>query len=60
MPGTISPDVARAAVALHRSHPHAPVLDVLVTVMRQRTGSLSDFGDLHPCTDLAPEKRTPC
>ena len=41
MLGTISPNVARAAVGLHRSHPQAPVLDVLDTVLRDRTGSLA-------------------
>lgn len=45
MVGTISPDVTRAAVALHRSHPQAPALDVLDLTMRQRAGSLRDLGD---------------
>jgi hypothetical protein len=44
MIGTIGPDVARAAVALHRSHPAVPALAVLDTCMRQRTGRLGDFG----------------
>lgn len=44
MVGTISPDVARAAVALRKSHPHAPALEVLDVVMRQRAGHLADFG----------------
>lgn len=44
MAGTISPDVARAAVALRKSHPHAPALEVLDVVMRQRAGCLADFG----------------
>lgn len=45
MTGTISPDVASAAVALHRTHPQAPALEVLDVVMRQRVGSLRDFGE---------------
>ena len=51
MLGTISPNVARAAVGLHRSHSHAPSLDVLDAVMRDRAGSLVDFGSsIDPCT----------
>ena len=51
MLGTISPIGARAAVGLHRSHPHAPSLDVLDAVMRDRGGSLADFGQsIDPCT----------
>lgn len=52
MTGTISPDVARAAVALRRSHPHAPAREALHVVMRHRTGSLQDFGDIHPTSDF--------
>jgi len=51
MLGTIGPDVARAAVALRRSHPHAPALDVLDIVMKRRSGRLADFGDtIEPAT----------
>ena len=42
--GTIGPDVARAAVALHRSHPNVPSMDVFDVCLRQRTGRLADFG----------------
>lgn len=53
MVNTISPDVARAAVSLRRSHPQAPALEVLDVVMRQRTGSLQDFGDaIRPGSDF--------
>lgn len=45
MQGTIGPDVARAAVALHKSHPKAPAKEVLDVVMRGRSGSVADFGD---------------
>ena len=41
----IRPDIATAAIALHRSHPHVPALEVLDLVMRQRVGRLDDFGD---------------
>lgn len=44
MPGTIGPDVARAALALRRSHPQASARDVLDVCLRQRTGSVDDFG----------------
>ena len=44
MTGTIGPDVARVAVALHRNHPTTPVLSVLDTCMQHRRGSLADFG----------------
>lgn len=52
MQSTLGPDVARAAVGLHRSHPHVPVLEVLDATMRNRSGRLSDLGDLHPCSDF--------
>ena len=53
MQGTISPDVARAAVAIHRSHPQAPPKDVLDLVMLRRTGRLADFGDaIEPGSDF--------
>lgn len=44
MLGTISPNVAAAAVALHRSHARAPVLDCLDAALSKRTGSIADFG----------------
>lgn len=44
MLGTISSNVAAAAVALHRSHARAPVLECLDVALRQRTGSIADFG----------------
>ena len=44
MTGTIGPDVARAAVALHGSHPQSTALDILDVCLRQRTGRVSDFG----------------
>ena len=54
MSGTIGPDVARAAVALHRSHPNVPAVDVLDVCLRQRTGRLADFGDeLRPGSPFA-------
>jgi hypothetical protein len=53
MLGTLGPDVARAAVALHRSHPHRSVLDVLDAVMHRRSGSLEHFGDaIHPDSEF--------
>ena len=45
MSGTISPNVAAAAVALHKGHPQATPRDVLDTVMRGRSGGLDEFGD---------------
>jgi hypothetical protein len=49
----LGPYVARTAVGLCRSHPHVPVLDVLDVVMRQRCGSLSDFGAaIEPATPV--------
>lgn len=45
MLGTISPDVARAAVGLRRSHPTVSAREVLDVVMRQRGGAVADFGD---------------
>ena len=48
---TISPDVAHAAVAIRRSHPAAPALEVLDLCLTQRTGSLADFGsEIEPAT----------
>ena len=44
MTGTIGPDVARAVVALHSSHPQSTALDILDVCLRQRTGRVSDFG----------------
>jgi hypothetical protein len=44
MTTTIGTDLARAAVALRRSHPRAPALDVLDVVLRRHRGSLQDFG----------------
>ena len=41
-PGSLSPDVAQAAVALARSHPQAPALDVLDVVMKGRHGATLD------------------
>ncbi len=45
MASTISPDVARAAIGLRRTHPTVPAIEVLDVVMRGRAGSLADFGD---------------
>jgi len=42
---TITPAVAKAAVALRQSHPAAPALDVLDIVMQGHCGCLADFGD---------------
>ena len=39
MPATIGHDLAAAAVALARSHPHAPPLDVLDVVFRGHAGA---------------------
>ena len=51
MVGTVGPDVALAAVALQKSHPSAPAIEVLDVVMRLRVGRLSDFGDsIKPAT----------
>ena len=50
MPSAVGPEIARAAVALRRSHPHAPASEVLGLVMRQRAGRLTDLGDTGPCT----------
>lgn len=54
MLGTISPDVVRAATGLRRSHPQAPVLDILDACFRQRAGSLAHFcpDALDPCSDF--------
>lgn len=52
MPHRPAPAAHRAAdeaVALRRSHPQAPALDVLDLVMQHRTGSLASFGaDIEP------------
>lgn len=37
-------------MVLHRSHPHAPVLEVLDLVVRQLVGRSADLGKLHPCS----------
>jgi hypothetical protein len=53
MQGTISPDVARAAIALRRSHPHVTPKEVLELVMQQRAGRVADFGsEIEPGTDF--------
>lgn len=44
MPGTLGPDLARAAVVLRSSNPQASALEVLDACFRQRTGRISDFG----------------
>lgn len=44
MMGTIGPAVARAALALHSSHPGVPALEVLSVCLRQRAGRVADFG----------------
>lgn len=44
MQGTIGPDVALAALAVRRSHPRMPALEVLEVCLRQRAGRVSDFG----------------
>jgi len=44
MIGNIGPDVARAALAIHASHPKAPALDILNVCLGQRTGCVSDLG----------------
>lgn len=48
------PEAQRAAgeaLALRRSHPHAPALDVLDLVMPNRTGTLTSFGaEIEPAT----------
>ena len=54
MQGTICPDVALAAVALQRSHPHATPRDVLDLVLYERTGCLADLAEaIEPGTDFA-------
>jgi hypothetical protein len=45
MDGTINHTLANAAVALHRSHPQAPSLEILELAMRGRTGSLRGLGN---------------
>ena len=42
MPATIGPALAAAAVALTRSHAHAPPLDVLDVVLRGHAGATFD------------------
>jgi hypothetical protein len=41
---TIGPDVATAAAALRRSHPHVTARQLLDLVLDQRTGAVADFG----------------
>lgn len=39
------PNIAAAAVALRRSHPRAPAMDVLDLVMQGHEGTVIDFSD---------------
>jgi len=44
MKGTIGPDAAHAAVALHSSHPSVPALNIFTVDRRQCAGCVTDFG----------------
>lgn len=53
MPGSVARNQINAAVALHRSHPHASALNVLDAVILHGVSRLADFGDgLDPCSDF--------
>lgn len=43
--GTIGPNVAKAALAVRRKQPDLSPKQILDLCMKQRTGSVADFGD---------------